>query len=48
MAETPNRLVKAATELNIGYETAGELLRKKGFDVELKPMAKITPQMYEV
>lgn len=42
------RLLKVAKELNIGTATVTEYLAKKGFQVENKPMAKITDDMYEV
>jgi len=40
------RLVKVAKELNVGTTTIVEHLTKSGFDVENKPTAKITDEMY--
>ncbi|MEM1320885.1 MAG: translation initiation factor IF-2 [Bacteroidota bacterium] len=40
------RLVKIAKELNVGTTTIVEHLNKSGFDIENKPTAKITDEMY--
>ena len=40
------RLVKIAKELNVGTATIVEHLTKSGFDIENKPTAKITDDMY--
>jgi len=40
------RLVKVAKELNVGTSTIVEHLTKKGFEVENKPTAKISEEMY--
>ncbi len=40
------RLVKVAKELNVGTTTIVEHLNKSGFDVENKPTAKLTDEMY--
>jgi translation initiation factor IF-2 len=40
------RLVKVAKELNVGTSTIVEYLAGKGYDVENKPTAKITDEMY--
>lgn len=42
------RLIKVAKELNIGTGTITEYLAKKGFNVENKPTAKLTDEMYQV
>lgn len=39
------RLVKVAKELNVGTATIVEFLNGKGFDIENKPIAKVTPEM---
>lgn len=41
------RLVKIAKELNVGTTTIVEHLIKSGFEVENKPTAKITDEMYD-
>ncbi|HRP90699.1 MAG TPA: translation initiation factor IF-2 [Edaphocola sp.] len=48
MSETTNtpRLLPAAKEFNIGKETLIDFLQKKGFEVDLKPTSKLTPEMY--
>jgi len=40
------RLVKVAKELNVGTATIVDHLTKKGFEVENKPTAKISEEMY--
>jgi len=40
------RLVKVAKEFNVGVSTVVEHLHKVGFEVENKPTAKITDEMY--
>lgn len=40
------RLIKVATELNVGLHTIVEYLNGKGFDIEDKPNAKVTDAMY--
>ena len=40
------RLIKIAKELNVGTGTIVEHLSKKGFDIENKPTAKVTDEMY--
>lgn len=40
------RLVKVAKELNVGTSTIVEHLLGKGFEIDNKPMAKITDDMY--
>ncbi len=40
------RLVKVAKELNVGTSTIVEHLLSKGFEIDNKPMAKITDEMY--
>jgi len=42
------RLVKIAKELNVGTTTIVEHLAKNGFEVENKPTAKISDEMYDV
>ncbi len=41
------RLVKVAKEFNVGVSTVVEHLHKAGFDVDNKPTAKITDEMYQ-
>lgn len=40
------RLVKIAKELNVGTTTIVEHLTNRGFDIENKPTAKVTDEMY--
>ena len=40
------RLVKIAKELNVGTATIVEHLHKSGFEIENKPTAKVTDEMY--
>ena len=40
------QLIKVAKELNVGMETVVKFLTEKGFDVENKPIAKISDDMY--
>ncbi len=40
------RLIKIAKELNVGTGTIVEHLSKKGFEIENKPTAKVTDEMY--
>lgn len=42
------RLNKVTRDLNVGIATAVEFLRKKGFEVEENPNAKITDEQYEI
>ena len=42
------RLIKVANELNVATSTIVEHLSKKGFAVENKPTAKLTPEMQDV
>lgn len=39
-------LVKVATEFNVGLSTVVEALQKKGFEIDNKPTAKVTDEMY--
>jgi translation initiation factor IF-2 len=39
-------LVKVATELNVGLSTIVEHLQDKGFEIDNKPTAKVTDEMY--
>ncbi|MBK8956655.1 MAG: translation initiation factor IF-2 [Saprospiraceae bacterium] len=39
-------LFKVATEFNVGLSTVVEALQKKGFEIENKPTAKVTDEMY--
>ncbi len=50
MSETkgPQRLGKAATQLNVSKDTIVEFLGKKGFSIENNPMAKIEAEVYDV
>ena len=41
------RLVKIAKELNVGTTTIVDHLNNKGFDIENKPTAKISDEMYD-
>ena len=42
-----NRLVKVAKELNVGTTTIVDYLTSHGFDIEDKPSAKVTEDMYD-
>ncbi len=42
------RLGKAAGEFNVGTSSIVDLLKKKGFDIEDKPNAKLTVEMYDI
>lgn len=42
------RLNKVTRDLNVGIATAVDFLRKKGFDVEENPNAKITDEQYDI
>jgi len=42
----PLKLIQIVKELNVGLSTLVEHLAKKGYEVENKPTAKITDQMY--
>ncbi len=44
----PQRLVKVAKELNVGTTTIVEYLHKCGFDLDNKPTAKVSDEMYTV
>jgi translation initiation factor IF-2 len=46
MAEKTYRISKVASELNVSFQTLIERLVQKGFEVESKPTAKITDEMY--
>jgi translation initiation factor IF-2 len=50
MSETkgPQRLGKAATQLNVSKDTIVEFLSKKGFTIENNPMAKIEGDVYDI
>ncbi len=49
MAESNKiRLIKIASEINIGRETIVEFLRSKGFDIDNKPTATLTEEMAEL
>ncbi|MCX8054465.1 MAG: translation initiation factor IF-2 [Ignavibacteria bacterium] len=49
MAESNKiRLIKIASEINIGRETIVEFLRAKGFDIDNKPTATLTEEMAEL
>ncbi len=39
-------LIKVAAEINVGRENIVDFLTKKGFDIESKPNAKVTDEMY--
>jgi len=41
-----SKLVKVAKEFNVGLGTIAEFLKDKGFDIEAKPTAKVTDEMY--
>lgn len=41
------RLVKIAKELNVGLSTIVDFLQDKGFDIENKPTAKVSDNMYQ-
>ena len=42
------RLVKVAKELNVGLSTIVEHLHASGFEIDSKPTAKVTEEMYDV
>ena len=50
MSETkgPQRLGKAATNLNVSKDTIIEFLKKKGVTVDNNPMAKIEAEVYDM
>ena len=50
MSETkgPQRLGKAATNLNVSKDTIIEFLKKKGVTVDNNPMAKIEAEVYDI
>jgi len=41
------RLVKVAKELNVGLSTIVDFLTEKGFDIDNKPTAKVSDEMYD-
>ena len=41
------RLVKVAKELNVGLSTIVDFLTDKGYDIDNKPTAKVTDEMYD-
>jgi len=42
------RLIKIASEINIGRDAIVSFLQNKGFDIENKPTAFLTPEMAEL
>ena len=50
MSETkgPQRLGKAATQLNVSKDTIVEFLAKKGVSIDSNPMAKIEAEVYDM
>jgi translation initiation factor IF-2 len=42
------RLVKVVKELNVGMASIVEFLHKNGFDIDRKPMANVTDEMYDL
>ena len=48
MSDKTYRINKVAAELNRSVQALAEMLNQKGFDVEAKPTAKITEEMYVV
>lgn len=42
------RLNKVTRDLNVGIQTVAAFLRKKGFEIELSPNAKITDEQYQM
>ena len=48
MAGKKYRIAKVAAELNVGYEALLDFLAEKGEEVERKPTAKITGDMYNL
>ncbi|MDQ1265310.1 MAG: Translation initiation factor [Bacteroidota bacterium] len=46
-ADTNIKLFKIASEINIGKETIIQFLTSKGFDIENRPTANLTPEMAE-
>ncbi|MCZ2128641.1 MAG: translation initiation factor IF-2 [Bacteroidia bacterium] len=47
MSENTYRINKVATELNVSFQTLIEKLVNKGFEVDAKPSAKISAEMYD-
>lgn len=47
MSDKTYRINKVATELNVSFQTLIEKLINKGFDIESKPTAKISAEMYD-
>ncbi|MBE7175766.1 MAG: translation initiation factor IF-2 [Mucilaginibacter polytrichastri] len=45
--EKVRNLLKVAKEFNVGLSTITDFLGKKGFEVDAKPMSKITAEMYD-
>ena len=41
------QLIKVAKELNVSLQAIVEHLHGKGFDIESKPIAKVTNEMYD-
>jgi translation initiation factor IF-2 len=48
MAGKKYRIAKVAAELNVGYEALLDFLAGKGEDVERKPTAKISGELYDI
>lgn len=42
------RLSKVAREFNVGISTIVEFLKKKGYDIDSNPNAKVTPEQYNI
>ncbi|ROL62098.1 translation initiation factor IF-2 [Bacteroidetes/Chlorobi group bacterium ChocPot_Mid] len=48
MAEGNKKLIKVASEINIGKDAIVEFLHSKGYEIQAKPTAVLTPEMLEV
>jgi translation initiation factor IF-2 len=48
MAAKKTRLFKIASEINIGKDAIVQFLNQKGFEIENKPTAKLTPEMVDL
>ena len=39
------KLIKVAKDLNVGFQRVVEFLHSKGYEIEGKPMAQLSPDM---
>jgi translation initiation factor IF-2 len=42
------KLVQVAAEINVGTKTIVEYLRENGYEIEDRPTAKVTDEMYDI